>query len=115
MPNGLKMILVVIASLIAGGITLAIIEAIGHALFNHNIAFIFAALGLGIAGFVGGAIAVVLSKRREPAYVVGALLAGLSLINVFSFSHPIWFVPVAFALLAIGVWIAGSRFRNLGA
>lgn len=111
MPNGLKIVLLVIAGLFAGGFTLAIVEAVGHKLVSGEAVFIVAAVGLGIAGLVGGYTATVLSKRRIPAYVVGGLLAALSLVNVFSFKHPVWFVPVSFALLAIGVWFAASRVK----
>ena len=112
MPNGLKMVLTVIAGLFAGGLTLALVEAVGHRLVSGDIAFIVAAVGLGLAGLVGGTVAGLLSKRRPPAYVVGLLLAALSLVNVFSFKHPVWFVPVAFALLALGVWLATARMKT---
>ena len=111
MPDGLKIVLFAIAGLLAGGMTLAGVEMAGHKLVSGNAVFIVAAVGLGLAGLVGGSVAALLSKRRVPAYVVGLLLACLSLVNVFSFKHPVWFVPVAFALLALGVWFAASRVK----
>ena len=112
MPNGLKIVLCVIAGLLAGGITLAVVETVGHTLVSGTAVFIVAAVGLGLAGLVGSSVAAQLSKRRIPAYVVGLLLAGLSLVNVFSFEHPVWFVPVAFVLLALGVGFAASRVKT---
>jgi len=60
---------------------------------------------------VGGSVAALMSKRRILAYVVGLLSACLSLVNVFSFAHSVWSVPIAFVLLALGVWIAVSRVK----
>lgn len=109
MPSGLKMILSVIAGLFVGGASLAVIEMIGHSLLNKSSMFVVAAIALGVAGFFGGLTTALLTKKSQPAYVVGLFLAGLSLVNVFSFKHPVWFVPVAFILLALGTWFAASR------
>ena len=76
------------------------------------------ALGLVLAGWVvgaldGGLVAALISKRRMPAVVVGALVALGALAMVMMVPHPLWmsiagvFLPVPAALF--GAWLARGR------
>ena len=76
------------------------------------------ALGLVLAGWVvgaldGGLVATLISKRRVPAVVVGALVALGALAMVMMVPHPLWmsiagvFLPVPAALF--GAWLVRGR------
>ena len=96
----------VVAGSFAGGGMIALIETIGHKVVTGDAIFIVAAIGLGIAGLVGGAVAALIGRNSKLSWVIALLLAALSLVNVFSFKHPVWFVPVAFILLCVGAGLA---------
>lgn len=107
MPKWVRIALALIAGIFSGGTSIAVIEMLGHKFVAGQAVFIIAVIGLGVAAFLGGIFADWISKVSELAWVVSGLLALLSLINVFSFKHPTWFVPVALILLA---WTAPSPF-----
>lgn len=106
MSNWVRTILAIVAGSFAGGAMIALIEAIGHKVVTGDTIFIVTAIGLGIAGLVGGTVAAFIGRNSRLAWVIALLLAGLSLVNVFSFKHPVWFVPVAFILLGLGSGLA---------
>lgn len=85
---------------------IALIEAIGHKMVTGDTIFIVAAIGLGIAGLVGGVVATLIGRNSKLSWVIALLLAALSLLNVFSFQHPVWFLPLAFVLLGLGAGLA---------
>ncbi|MEL7310421.1 MAG: hypothetical protein AAFN07_02810 [Pseudomonadota bacterium] len=102
MKSWIKKIGAIIAGVFAGGLTIALVESLGHAVVEGQTLFVIAALGLGCAAFVGGLVSRKISGLGYTAWIIAGTLACLSLVNVFSFAHPVWFVPVAFALLAVG-------------
>lgn len=106
MSKWVRLILALIAGIFAAGLCVALIEMLAHRIVTGQAVFIVAAFGLGIAAFVGGSIATRISKVSQFAWVIAAVLALLSLVNVVSFSHPIWFVPVAAIALALGAFSA---------
>ncbi|MEL7298662.1 MAG: hypothetical protein AAGJ86_13450 [Pseudomonadota bacterium] len=108
MPTGIRIALGLLAGIFAGGITIAVVEQIGHVVVQGEALFIVAAVGLGLAGFVGGAVSTLVTRRSHLVWVIAVVLAGLSLVNVFSFAHPVWFVPVAFVLLGLAAFGASK-------
>jgi len=101
-----------VAGVLAGGASIASIEMLGHSIVDDQSVFVVAAAGLGIAAFVGGSVAAWFSKVSHLAVIVATVLAALSLVNVFSFKHPGWYVPVAFTLLGIGAWAAHQLHKS---
>jgi len=59
-------------------------------------------VGMGIGNIVGGNVAIHFGKSKYLALVMGALFVVLMLVNIFSFEHPGWFIPITFVCLAIG-------------
>ncbi len=96
----------VLAGVIVASLCVAGVETAGHAILSRDGAFGAAILALGIGAIVGGVVASRLGRSAALAWVVGALLAGLSLVNVFSFPHPVWFVPVAGVVLFLATMLA---------
>ncbi len=112
MPEWLRIVLALIVGVIGGGLCIAGVETVGHAVSDGEGQFWAAAIALGIAAFVGGGLAILIGRRTILAWGVGAVLAALSLVNVFSFAHPGWFVPVAMALLVLGAFAAARVFAR---
>jgi len=112
MAKWTRTILALVAGVVAAGAGIAGIEMLGHSMVDGQSVFVVAAAGLGIAAFVGGSVAAWIGKVGHLALVVATVLAGLSLVNVFSFKHPGWYVPVAFTLLAIGAGAAYQLHRS---
>lgn len=106
MPSWIKTILALIVGTFTGGACIAVIEMLGHSLVTGQVIFIVAALGLGLAAFVGGLVAAWIGNVSILSFIVAVVLAGLALVNVFSFTHPGWYVPVAFGFLGIGAGAA---------
>jgi hypothetical protein len=98
--------LAVLVGLAAASACVMGVEAAGHALLSGDAVFAAAAGGLGVAALMGGAVASRNGRSAAPAWTVGALLGALSLVNVFSFAHPAWFVPIAAMALLLGSWLA---------
>jgi len=114
MPKWMKTILALLAGTFAGGGTIALVEMIGHKAAEGETLFGIAAAGLGIAAFVGGAISNLIDKTNILPWVIAAILAALSVMNVMSFKHPGWFIPVGFALLALGAWLSIQVTKSKG-
>jgi hypothetical protein len=108
MSKWIRTTLALVVGVVAGGISIAGIEMLGHSIVEGQSIFVFAAAGLGLSAFVGGSVAAWIGKVSHLAFVVAIVLAGLSLVNVFSFKHPAWYVPIAFALLGVG---AGAAYQ----
>ncbi len=111
MPSWLKIALGILAGVFAGGLSLGLIEMAGHQIATGDAKFAIAAVGLGVAGFFGGLVALFIGRAKWLAWAIATLLMALSLINVFSFPHPIWFVPLAGFSLLIGA-LAANRFMR---
>ena len=112
MSNWMKLGLGLLAGTFAGGGSIAGVEMIGHSVAEGDAMFGVASVGLGIAAFVGGTIGVWISKMKQMPWIIALILAGLSLMNVFTFKHPVWFVPVAFTLLVLGAWLASRTLKT---
>ena len=95
-----------VAGIAAAGLCLIIVEAGAHAALSGDAVFISAAAGLALGALVGGALAIWIGRRAIQAWIVAGALAILSLVNVFSFPHPNWFVAAAGVALASGAWLA---------
>lgn len=112
MPKWIRVGLGLLLGVFAGGGCIALVELLGHSIFQGKIVFVFAVLGLGFAAFIGGVVSAWISKWSRLPWVIAIILAGLSLMNVLSFKHPVWFVPVAFALIALGAWLASRLHKS---
>ncbi len=112
MANWIRPLLGGTAGVFAGGASLGVVEMIGHGVSEGQTLFAFAAGGLGIAGLVGGSLAAWIGRNSHLVWVIAVLLGALSLVNVFSFPHPVWFVPVAFLLLGIGGAVAFQLHKS---
>ena len=98
----------VAAGVVAAGIVIAVVEILIHAVTQGNAMFFAVALGYGLGAMAGPWLALKISPARTVGVVVAALLAALAVSNLFIIEHPIWFVPLAALLLAIGWW-SGDR------
>ncbi len=115
MPTWLRSIGAIIAGIFIAGGCVAAIETLGHQWLQGQGQFMAAALGLGFAALVGGGVALWIGKVTYFPVIIAAVLSVLMLINVFSFQHPVWFVPVALISLAAGVFAAQRLLRPKGA
>lgn len=115
MPTWVRILLGLVAGVFLAGGSLGVVEMIAHQVSDGHTVFIFAAAGLGIGAFMGGSLANWIARDARIAWAVGGLLAALSLVNVFSFPHPVWFVPTGFTLVAIGAFAASRLIRPTGA
>lgn len=98
--------LAIVAGIVVASLCVMGVEAAGHAALSGEGAFAAAVAGLGLGAFAGGMVAARIGRSTTPAWVVGLLLGVLSLINVFSFSHPMWFVPAAAFALGLATALA---------
>lgn len=92
--------------LLAAAACVAGTEMVGHALLSPDSAFGATVSALGLGTLIGGSIAVRVAGAPAFAWIIAAVLAALSLVNVLSFAHPYWFVPAVAAALALGGWAA---------
>jgi Kef-type K+ transport system membrane component KefB len=83
------------------------VEAIGHALLTGDAVFMAAIGALALGAFLGGWIASWIAGNRLFAWGVAAILMLLSIVNIASFPHPLWFAPAAAAAIVLGAWLAG--------
>lgn len=98
----------VAAGVVAAGMVIAVVEMLIHAVTEGDAMFFAVALGYGLGAMTGTWLALKISPARTVGVVVTALLAALAVSNLFIIDHPIWFVPLAAFLLAIGWWF-GDR------
>lgn len=108
----LRKVLSVGAGVIAAGLVIAGVEAVGHGRFEGAGAFGTAIVGYGLGAATGAFIARRLADHLSSALVTG-LLAVLATINLFAFPHPLWFAPTAAVALLLG-WAVGSRVAAMG-
>ncbi len=98
--------LALLAGLVGSGLCTAALEAVGHQAFTGEAVFVVAVVGLAIGAIVGGGLSVRISGLAIFGWIIAGLLAALSLVNVFSFPHPFWFVPAAAVALLVGGWVS---------
>ena len=96
-----------LGGIIAAGVTVALVEAIGHAAVAGEGVFGVAVGGYALGALVGTAIAQMIADRRT-AVAAPVVLAMLATVNLLSFPHPSWFAPAAVAALTLGWWIGSS-------
>lgn len=102
----------VLLGLFLAGAAIAGLEALIHQTLTGEAIFGGAAAALGIAAAIGGAVAVLLGRTPFGAWLVAGGLGALSLVNMSSFPHPVWFAPAAAAALIAGAWIATRVARS---
>lgn len=107
----MRRILAVLAGVLAAGGVIALIEMLVHQQLTGDGRFLGAVIGYGAGALVGTVIAGVIASASV-ARLIPVMLAGLALINLLSFPHPLWFVPAAAASLLAG-WFAGAWLGRL--
>lgn len=106
-----RRILAVLAGVISAGVTVALVEGIGHAAVTGEAVFGVAVGGYALGALVGTVVAQIIADRRT-AVAVPLALAVLAAVNLFSFPHPLWFIPAAAVSLALGWWIGSSLYAR---
>ncbi len=114
MRTGVRNALALVGGMLAAAACVAGAEMVGHALLSPDAAFVAPVAALGLGTLIGGSIAVRVAGAPTFAWIIAAVLAALSLVNLLSFAHPYWFVPAAAAALALGGW-AASRTASRAA
>jgi len=104
--NGLAMLAGLLMASLTASACIAGVEAAAHAALPPDALFAAAARGLGAGALVGGAVASRVGRSPAPAWTLAGLLGALSLVNVLSFPHPVWFMPAAALTLLLGAWMA---------
>ena len=128
----MKNVLGTLAGLILASVTVYVFEKIGHALFpipdsvnpynmesiknnihlipKGNMAFVALAHGMGI--LAGMFIAGFISKTSMiPTYIVGILMAAISIMYYFLIPSPTWFIIADLALILIG-FVIGKKLAE---
>ncbi|MFK7955585.1 MAG: hypothetical protein AB8B96_05780 [Lysobacterales bacterium] len=115
MPRWLENVLALIAGVLAGGATVAAVEALGHGWLQGQAQFVVASVGLGVATLMGGSVSAWISKAAIIPLLVAAVLTCLMVVNVFSFPHPVWFLPAALMSIGAGSAVVWRLFSPKGA
>jgi hypothetical protein len=92
----------VVAGVVVAGVVIGLVEAGAHGALSGDAVFAAVCVAQGLGAAVGGGLAAKLGGNGVLGWVVAAVLLGLSLMNVFSFAHPGWFVPVLLVALGAG-------------
>lgn len=104
----------IVAGTLTAGLVIASVEALAHGRAAGDALFGAVAGAYGLGAFGGSLVALRLSGARWTAVVVTMVLALLAIINLFAMPHPMWFVPVAAAMLAAGHFAAIGAARRSG-
>lgn len=101
----------ILCGVVVAGALIATVEWFGHQMAGRSAAmpFIAAIAGYGVGGFAGALLARHLGPKSAVSgwSVIGALGA-LATINLFAFPHPVWFAPLATAILGLSGWTAAK-------
>lgn len=92
----------VVAGVVVAGIVIGLAEAGAHGAMTGDGVFAAVCGAQGLGAAAGGGLATKLGGSRVLAWIVAAVLLVLSLVNVFSFAHPAWFVPAVVVALGAG-------------
>ena len=126
----LKSIAGLAAGIVAAVATILLVQLLGHAVYpagevdfrdREAVAAMIEALPFGAMLFVvlawfagalvGGALAAWIGGRRWMAWLVGAIVALMGIVNVFTYPHPVWMQIAAVAAPALGGILAGHFVR----
>lgn len=135
MNTRLRLVLAAVAGVLAAFIMVAVVEALGHALYPpppgldltdsarfaeyvRSIpveAMVFVIIAWFLATLGGGLVAIVVARRRAvllAGIVAGLLLAG-AVVNLLAIPHPIWFAFAGIAGIILAFILAMSIGRRL--
>jgi hypothetical protein len=124
-----------LAGVVAGGVVVGVVEAIGHtvhapatpadlstpeamAAFVRTLplgAFLFV-LAAYVAGTVAGGLMATLVARRYAArfaWVVGSLILLGAIVNFVAIPHPAWFTVVTLVAVPVAAWLTGRAGQAL--
>jgi hypothetical protein len=107
-----RLILGIIAGLIAAVITVALVEALGHMIYPppagvdisdpEQLSAIMSTIPLGakiavlvawaIGIVVGSAVAIIIGRKTWPAWVVGGAVLLMGAITMYMIPHPLWMI-----------------------
>ncbi|WP_133364977.1 hypothetical protein [Qipengyuania sediminis] len=113
--SAVRQALAVIAGVVAASITIFLTETIAHRLFpsapDANTAIdqnllIAVAIGWFLGSLIGAAVAMRIASGVLPGWIVGLIIAGLSVLNTQMMPHPVWMVVAAIVLPLTAVLIA---------
>ena len=88
------------AASVVAGMVIGLAETGAHAAVTGD--GVFAAVCVAQGAAAGGGLATKLGGSGVLAWIVAGVLLVLSLVNVFSFAHPAWFVPAVLVALGAG-------------
>ncbi|MFN3387695.1 MAG: hypothetical protein ACK40O_02095 [Allosphingosinicella sp.] len=122
----LKTIAGVAAGIVAAVAAILLVQFVGHAVYpagevdfrdREAVSAMIRSLPVGALLFVaaawftgalaGGAVAAWISGRRWTAWLVGAVVALMAVVNIFTYPHPAWMQIAAIVAPALGGIVAG--------
>lgn len=122
-----------IVGTLAGGMTVMILEMIGHAIWPlppgvhdpdqvksfllHMPLPALAWIVFGFAGgaFVGGLVAAAIARKMSAALAVGALLLLATIAMMFEITHPGWMIILGLLVPLPAAWLGGWLMTRRGA
>jgi hypothetical protein len=104
----------VVAGVVVAGIVIGLAETGAHAAVTGEGLFAVACVAQGLGAAAGGGLATKLGGSGALAWIVAAVLLVLSLVNVYSFAHPAWFVPAVVVALGAGGQVGIALASRLG-
>ncbi len=131
-------ITVAVGAIVIGGLSLGLIEWLGSKMYpaeNLDIAGLSASeietklkmylqnapvgalLFVVLAHAVGAVVATVLGcllgrGTKFPGFIAGGVLWGLTVLNLFSVPHPVWFMALDMAIVILAVLVPLSKIRK---
>jgi hypothetical protein len=105
----------VVAGVVVAGVVIGLAETTAHGALSGDGVFAAVCVAQGLGAAVGGGLAAKLGGSGALGWVVAAVLLGLSLMNVFSFAHPAWFVPAVVVALGAGARLGIALGTRRGA
>jgi hypothetical protein len=126
-------ILALIAGILAGGMVVVTVEALGHRVYPFPAdldlndpkalgeyiaqlpagAFLFVLLAYALGALAGSMVASLIGGRT-PGIIVGALLCLFGFLNLAMIPHPIWFGPGVLIANGLGTMFGIQAARNPG-
>jgi hypothetical protein len=120
----IRLILGIIAGLIAAVITVALVETLGHMIYPPppgvdvtdpaQLSAIMSTIPLGakiavlvawaVGILVGGAVSIIIARKTWPAWVVGGAVLLMGAITMYMIPHPLWMIiatPIVTVLAVI--------------
>jgi hypothetical protein len=128
----IRKILGVVAGVVAGGLVVFAVEAVGHAVFPpppgldtsdpETMKTMMQSLPVGallcvvvawvLGAFAGGAVAALVGRSLGPALVTGALQLLFGIVTMVMIPHPLWMIALGIVLPLPAAWAGGTLVRR---